>query len=207
MSELHRWSLSSIALILAIERLADVIRELEAQQQARAERRPEPPATVSQPVPPVVPQPVPQPVVPQPVQQPVVPQPVPQPAATPQPQYFAPMRPAPGARTSPPDWVGTVMVVVPIVTCGFLAFVPSIWVAVMRRGHRAAMVRSLVVAAAFLAVDVVALIAVGTAPKDAEGTATGTAASVAIALVLVSAVVAAVLAVFQRNPTKGDEPR
>jgi hypothetical protein len=144
--------------------------------------------------------------VPQPVQQPVL-----APVAPAQPQYYAAVPPVPvpkrSTRPPPPDWVGTVMVLVPILSCGFLSFVPSIWVAVMRRDHKQAMVRSLVLAAIFVVVDVAAFIAVGTAPKDAEGSPTGIATSVTISLVLVSAVVAAVLAFVQRDPTKGFEPR
>jgi hypothetical protein len=94
------------------------------------------------------------------------------------------------------------MILIPILSCGFLAFVPSIWVGVVRRADRPAMVRSFVVAAAFFLIAVAAFVGVGTAPKDENGTSTGAASDVTIALVLLSAVAAAVLAFVQRNPAK-----
>ncbi len=94
------------------------------------------------------------------------------------------------------------MMALPLVSCGFLSFVPSVWVAVMRRDDKALMVRSIVVAAVFFLVVVVALVAVGTAPTDEDGSPTGAASDITISLVLISAVVAAVLAFIQREPTK-----
>jgi hypothetical protein len=153
-----------------IERLATVIRELEAQQEARAERRAGPP-----------PNPAPSVQVPVDVPRPFIPAPRP---------------------TGTPDWLGWVMVGIPVISCGMLSFVPSIWVAVMRRSNTRAMVTSLVIAGAFLAMVVVAFVLIGSAPEDEAGVATGPEARVAGGLLIASGALAAVLAVFQRQPTQ-----
>ena len=158
-----------------IERLADVIRELEAQQEARAERRPGTSTNLA-----VEAQPSPAVYVPPAV-----------------PRHFAAPTP-----TGPPEWVGWVMVAVPLVSCGMLSFVPSIWVAVQRRSSRRAMVTSLVIAGAFFALVVAAFVLIGSAPEDEAGVATGTEARVAGGLLVAGAAAAAVLAIFQREPTK-----
>ena len=92
------------------------------------------------------------------------------------------------------------MVAVPIVTCGFLAFVPSIWVAIQRKDDAKLMWRAIARGGAFLAVVVAYLILAGTAPKNAQGSASGPQFTIGIVMLVISGVTASVLAAFQRNP-------
>jgi hypothetical protein len=117
-----------------------------------------------------------------------------------QPAYHAsvPQTFAPNTRTGQMHWV---LVALPILTCGFLSFVPSVWVAVTHRSDSRAVVRALVTAAVFFAVMVVGFAMVGTAPTDADGSPTGAASNIGIGILFASGVVATVLAIFQRDPS------
>ena len=136
-------------------------------------------------------------------QQPVAftaPAPVPQPS--PMPTWTA--GPPPPQSSSGVGWV---MVVLPLISCGMLAFVPSIWVAVERRSSRALMTRAIATGVGFFVLVVVAFVLIGTAPTDEEGSPSGAANSTGGGILIVAALAAAVLALVQRNPAEAVRPR
>jgi hypothetical protein len=104
-------------------------------------------------------------------------------------------------------WVGWLMVALPLVSCGFLAFVPSIWVAVTRRAYRRLMVRALATAGLFLTVLVVAFALIGTSPTDEDGTPIGASSNIGVGLLFGTALLAALLAIFQRDPSHVNRSR
>jgi hypothetical protein len=120
------------------------------------------------------------------------------------PAYAAPVSPL---AQSPPSSsaqqvVGWLMVAVPICTCTFLAFVPSMWVAYMRRHDRRLMRRALMASAGFLALDVVGFVLIAVAPEDSSGSPSGAMNGIGATIAIVGSLVAAALAAFQHDPTE-----
>jgi hypothetical protein len=119
------------------------------------------------------------------------------------PVYVAPdpLDPTPGGRL-----MAALMVIAPVLTCGALAFAPSVWVAMQRRRNRRLLARALVTAGGFLAVYVVGAALVVTAPVDDTGDPAGGRGYVGIAMVVGSALLATFLAVLQKRPKDALRP-
>ena len=185
-----------------IERLAGSIRELEEYQQKKAQRAPGVDATGNGPIATAVAAPVPAPVraepaTPTPVYQPPVYQPPP-----PSPAAYSVATPYAAPRSSDSNTLGWVMVAIPVVSCGMLAFVPSIWVASVRRARKDLMMRALAIAGAFIVLLLVGFVLLGTAPTDEDGTPIGAASNIGVALLFVNMIGGSVLAGFQRRPSE-----
>lgn len=103
--------------------------------------------------------------------------------------------------------VGWIMVAVPLFTCGLLSFVPSAWVAYMRREDRKLMTRSVLFSGLFLVTLIGGFVLVGSAPKNAEGSPEGVRGTLGAIVVVLNVVGAMGLALIQHNPTAALEDR
>ncbi len=104
----------------------------------------------------------------------------------------------PTARTPVLGWV---MIALPLLTCGFAAFVPALWAASQRRGDARYRRRMFVFAAAIGVGELTALMVTGSVPQES------TTSDVAVGIVLGLMVVAIVVAVINRNPARGRQWR
>ncbi len=100
----------------------------------------------------------------------------------------------PGARTPAVGWV---MIALPLLTCGFAAFVPALWAASQRRGDTRYRRRMFVFAGAIGVGELAALIVTGSVPQES------TTSDVSVGIVLALMVVAMIVAVIHRNPARG----
>lgn len=98
--------------------------------------------------------------------------------------------------------IAWVMVALPVVTCGLLAFVPALFAAYLRRDDRGFRWKMIGFAASVFASIIAGYVLLGTAPTDADGTPVGALSDLGAVMLLVGILASLGFALYQALTTK-----